>query len=230
MTMDNDSFDRLLAEYKDKNPTVLHEKTFIREVPALGGKYKLKITPIFFGEKYWNFLAVEILDSASDKKIGEYLRNYGKFYDTFWPFVKDGKEYAIYSRSYTSTRVMSLPDCADLGGEEPSAMGFCPVEFFVPEIDRYDRPINEPHGFVAGCIWGDDSSWKVQYLNLRDVENGVIRREQKFGYLELDDNRCLRDSVDLYGKHVRITTQIEFDLDANVNVSMVGTNEEDEDG
>lgn len=39
--------------------------------------------------------------------------------------------------------------------------------------------------FVWGCIWGDDSSWKVQYLDLSDVPKGEIRREERFGYVKL---------------------------------------------
>jgi hypothetical protein len=40
-------------------------------------------------------------------------------------------------------------------------------------------------GFVWGCVWGDDSSWKVQYLDLSDVRNGAIRRDERFGYVQL---------------------------------------------
>ena len=40
-------------------------------------------------------------------------------------------------------------------------------------------------GFVWGCLWGDDSSWKVQYLDLAEIQQGKIRREERFGYLRL---------------------------------------------
>ena len=40
-------------------------------------------------------------------------------------------------------------------------------------------------GFVWGCEWGDDSSWKIQYLDLRKVQQGVIVRSDRFGYVEL---------------------------------------------
>jgi hypothetical protein len=40
-------------------------------------------------------------------------------------------------------------------------------------------------GFVWGCVWGDDSSWKVQYLDLSDIQQGQLRREERFGYLKL---------------------------------------------
>lgn len=40
-------------------------------------------------------------------------------------------------------------------------------------------------GFVWGCYWGDDSSWKVQYLDLSRIEEGMISRDERFGYVEL---------------------------------------------
>jgi hypothetical protein len=40
-------------------------------------------------------------------------------------------------------------------------------------------------GFVWGCIWGDDSSWKAQHLDLRRVQEGVIARDERFGYVRL---------------------------------------------
>jgi hypothetical protein len=51
---------------------------------------------------------------------------------TFCPFQHDDRWYALYSADYTTTRVMSLPECRDLGGEEPTPSGFCPVEYYVP--------------------------------------------------------------------------------------------------
>src|SRR5262245_9428724 len=60
--------------------------------------------------------------------------NYPSFaVETFEPFeIGDLGWYALYSSNYTATRVMKLPECRDLGGEEPSSGGFCPVELFVP--------------------------------------------------------------------------------------------------
>jgi hypothetical protein len=86
-------------------------------------------------------------------------------------------------------------------------MGFCPVGFYVPDWwDLHDESIipgseywnadyewpSGEFGFVWGCVWGDDSSWKVQYLDLARIHSGVIRREERFGYVELatDGHRC----------------------------------------
>lgn len=86
--------------------------------------------------------------------------------------------------------------------EEPDAGGggFCPVGFYVPDwwdvndgslipgSEYWDADREWPtgdFGFVWGCHWGDDGSWKVQYLDLSQVQQGVVRREERFGYVEL---------------------------------------------
>jgi hypothetical protein len=73
------------------------------------------------------------------------------------------------------------------------------------------------HGFVAGCVWGDDSSWKIQYLNLCRVEEGIIEREERFGYIELPQSVSLRSAVHLYGlpdkPRVQIAVSTEWDLE-----------------
>ena len=51
-------------------------------------------------------------------------------------------------------------------------------------------------GFVAGCIWGDDSSWKIEVLDLAGVIAGTLRREARFGCCELPYGRSLRDALD----------------------------------
>jgi hypothetical protein len=83
---------------------------------------------------------------------------------------------------------------------EPKGNGFCPVGFYVPDwLDIYDEsfipgckywtadaewPVGD-FGFVWGCYWGDDNSWKVQYLDLSRVQQGIISRDERFGYVEL---------------------------------------------
>lgn len=78
----------------------------------------------------WQSLRVGVF--ADGKHIGEYIRNYSAFYRTFFPFAQNGKDYALYSPDYTGTRIMELPSCKDIGGEERSGSGFCPVDYFVP--------------------------------------------------------------------------------------------------
>jgi hypothetical protein len=82
--------------------------------------------------------------------------------------------------------------------------GFCPVGFYVPDWwdvhdgsiqpgseywdDKHDRWPDGTLGFVWGCYWGDDNGWKVQALDLSGVQDGVIKRDERFGYLHIDDN------------------------------------------
>ncbi|MCD9188358.1 MAG: hypothetical protein LUM44_18215 [Pyrinomonadaceae bacterium] len=210
------------------------------------------------GKNYWKYLNIGVFktENNAEEQVGEYNRNYSSFYNTFFHFQKDGKDFALYSPDYTGTRIMELPSCKDIGGEEPSAGGFCPTDFFVPayieqeiswetigakgkiggnvsnrrlnnpeeedltenieageflyqgtdelcKITTINRPLSPlnyyPFGFVAGCIWGDDSSWKIQYLDLSEVEKGILKREERFGYIELSDNVSLKDAISLSG-------------------------------
>ena len=50
---------------------------------------------------------------------------------------------------------------------------------------------------------GDDSSWKIQYSDLSRVEDGIIERDERFGYIELRGSVLLRDAI-----HVRGLRQI----------------------
>jgi hypothetical protein len=79
-----------------------------------------------------------------------------------------------------------------------------------------------PFGFVAGCIWGDDSSWKAQFLDLAEAENGVIKRDQRFGYIPLPDTLALNQAISMadyqcdpdedWANHISIAIQKKFDL------------------
>lgn len=87
----------------------------------------------------WKGTVVSIY--KDEEKIGEYIRNYHSYGEqTFHPFEKDGKWYAIYSENYTSTSIMSLPDCKKIGGQEAKASGFCPVDYFIPKYTLFYLP------------------------------------------------------------------------------------------
>ena len=221
----------------------------------------------------WHGVRVGVFrrENGIDVQVGEYERNYPSLFHTFAPFHLDGRDLALYSPDYTCTRLLELPSCRDIGGEDPDGNGFCPVDFFVPHFveleyhvddgPRKRRRIQMPKpenlaprtvpvrfparsghpervenhheapagpltyhrfGFVSGCIWGDDSSWKLQYLDLSQAATGVVRREERFGYVELPDGVRLEKAVDLsdyqsnptedYAHEVRITRTQRFDL------------------
>lgn len=138
---------------------------------------------------------MEVTETGGREQIGEFKRNYSCLYDTWEPFEQDGKFYALCSRDYTATAVMALPECEIIAEETPHGFGFCPTGFFVPtEMKSYiddDEP--EPlleewqgkFGFVCGCIWGDDTNWKIEFLDLSEINQGKITRDHRFGYVEL---------------------------------------------
>ena len=151
----------------------------------------------------WATTTVEVFRRASignkPEKVYEYERNYGLL-KTFEPFRQGGNEYALISPDYSATSVVDLATGLVVASEPTSSDAFCPVGFYVPDWwDLHDGLVipGSEHwkedcewptgqfGFVWGCVWGDDSSWKVQYLDLTAIQSGVIRREERFGYLEL---------------------------------------------
>jgi len=133
------------------------------------------------------------------ERVCKYERNYGLL-DTFEPFRQGGRDFALISQHYTGTSVLDLATGRVIAEEPVSPTGFCPVGYYVPDWwDVHDGsviPGNEywsadkewpagDFGFVWGCVWGDDSSWKVQHLDLSKSMSGVIRRDERFGYVEL---------------------------------------------
>ena len=180
-------------------------------------KYFVKVSEIKHEEPYWSYYNVDIYmrkEDGTEEKIGNYERNYHGFAErTFFPFRQGDKEYALYSKSYTATRVMELPSCEDLCGEEPKSHGFCPVEFYVPSDYDYDNyktyedylkdwedskpTLDGQFGFVAGCIWGDDTSWKIEFLDLSKISEGIFKREDRFGYIELPGNLRLKEAINV---------------------------------
>lgn len=146
----------------------------------------------------WTKVHVDVLDG--DTLVAGYDRNYSML-RTFEPFRQGDGDFALISTDYTATAVMNLDTGAVVAAEEPAPGGFCPVGFYVPDWwDVHDGsrlpgsmhwqgaddewPVGD-FGFVWGCVWGDDSSWKVQYLDLSSIRDGVIRRDDRFGYLKL---------------------------------------------
>lgn len=217
--------------------------------------YKVKIIQtVDHGKGHWKTLKVEVfrIEDAHEEQIGAYERDYHSLFRSFCWFRQHGKDYALYSPQYTTTRVMELPSCRDIGGEEPHTFGFCPVDYYVPAYldieeshNHHQEPItyrlHEPFdeddidpehhssisplwfyqfGLIAGCIWGDDSSWKIQYLDLSNIENGKITRTEKFGYIELPEGLTLRDATRIWydpdeTNHLSITIAVQkrFELD-----------------
>ena len=117
----------------------------------------------------------------------------------------------------------------DWCGEESSAYGFCPVEMCVPKYNKFsvgddreyytvdteyktcaefiaeqeDKNFVEvkycDFGFLCGCVWGDDTSWKLLYIDLSKVPNKELVISDKFGYWELPTGMKLKECIDMGG-------------------------------
>jgi hypothetical protein len=53
-------------------------------------------------------------------------------------------------------------------------------------------------GFLSGCVWGDDSSWKLRFIDLSEIPDKKLKIEDKFGYWELP-NMPLRKCINMSG-------------------------------
>jgi hypothetical protein len=63
-------------------------------------------------------------------------------------------------------------------------------------------------GFVAGCLWGDDSSDKIQFLDLSRISEGIITKDERFGYLELPARLTLKESLEISLERGELSIQI----------------------
>ena len=173
--------------------------------PAPRDKYFVKTSAKRSGPETWEEMFVDVFRRHASlgeaEKICRYERNYAMLH-TFEPFRQGTRELALISRDYTRTAVLDLIS-GEVIAEEASGSkgsGFCPVGFYVPDWwdvhheskipgAKYwsadaEWPVGD-FGFVWGCHWGDDTSWKVQYLDLSRVQQSVITRDDRFGYVEL---------------------------------------------
>src|SRR5690606_12111241 len=99
-----------------------------------------------------------------------------------------------------------------------ASVGLCPGEFHVTDNfdlwldprdteewsgwsdeDFAEMPVNErvtgEFGFVSGCVWGDDWAYKVQFIDLSRLSEGLVTSDERFGYFPLPNNLKLADAV-----------------------------------
>lgn len=95
-------------------------------------------------------------------------------------------------------------------GEEIPGAGFCPTDFrvfdwnekyYADSINKTmkDREGNEIYLYsledfnqvtgqwavYCGCHWGDDSSYKLRYIDLSRISEGIVNSDSRFGYFPL---------------------------------------------
>jgi len=193
-----------------------HQRWWIEEIdttglfvvppsPPLRARYSTQVSVIETAPGSWETLHVEVLDETR-RIVAAYDRNHPNLEQTFEPFRQGDRLFALISTDYTATSVIDLRTGAIIASEEPNAAGFCPVGFYVPDwwdvndgskipgsmywVEDDENPRGD-FGFVWGCVWGDDSCWKVQYLDLSQVQDGKILRDDRFGYVRLAADRRL---------------------------------------
>jgi hypothetical protein len=188
----------------------------IPQLPKPRDKYVAQGTPKPNRPGTWNSTIVQVSrrhsGSGELERICEFERNYSLL-QTFEPFRQGGRDFALIARSYTRTAVLDLASGTVIAEESETTpgAGFCPVGFYVPDWwDIHDGFLipGSPYwdtdeewpggkfGFVWGCYWGDDSSWKVQYLDLSAIESGVIKRDERYGYIPLATGDYASPSLD----------------------------------
>ena len=198
--------------------------------PKPRDRYTTRVTTITH-QRGWDTAHVDVLDG--DAVIASYDRNY-RMLQTFEPFRQGDRSFALISAHYTATSVMDLGTGQIVAAEEPSPNGFCPVGFYVPDWwDLHDgtklpgsthwRPADDEwpagdFGFVWGCVWGDDSSWKVQYLDLSSMRDGVIRRDDRFGYVKLATNTKLEPGDFIRCSSWQGERRVEFYIERGFNL------------
>jgi hypothetical protein len=243
------------AKYHNRGFVVReHAVTTDFEIPSRQkprDRYFVKTSAVKNRPGTWDSTRVEVFRRRPEnqaERVGEYLRTYNNMLQTFEPFRQGARELALISRDYTVTAVMDLATGEIIAeeNEKDPGYGFCPVGFYVPDwCDVNDGSVipgskywdadkewpTGDFGFVWGCYWGDDSSWKVQHLDLRRVQEGIIARDDRFGYVELVTGHhrspCLRPDAPVDPSHppdfinlsrdegqmrVRFAVQVGFDL------------------
>lgn len=136
----------------------------------------------------------------------------------------------------------------DWCGEDPHSAGFCPTEYYVPkyahvredneydvfyidgdyEYEEFSTILKNPYfvdlkycdfGFMSGCVWGDDISWKLRYIDLSRIPEKELVITEKFGYWELPAEplkKCVRmDGWEPEHDWVSIKKQEYFNLKNN---------------
>lgn len=225
-----------------------HERWWIEEIDTTGlfeippsppprERFSTKTTEVDTGDGTWDTLHVDVLDDAG-RIVADYDRNHWNLYQTFEPFRQGDRILALISSDYTATSVMDLATGKVIATEEPDAMGFCPIGFYVPDWwDINDGSVvpgstywDEDHempkgdfGFVWGCIWGDDASWKVQYLDLSRVQEGKVLRDERFGYIELASHPKLQPKEFIKCSFYRGKRKVTFSVLASFDLDNVAT-------
>lgn len=87
-------------------------------------------------------------------------------------------------------------------------------QFAADWCDEYLWSSSGQWGVYAGCVWGDDSSYKLRYVDLSKISEGIVTTDDRFGYVELPEGK-LKDliTLDAESKRIIVSVPVRFDLD-----------------
>lgn len=68
---------------------------------------------------------------------------------------------------------------------------------FLKDMSEFDFEKHTDFGFLSGCIWGDDTSWKLLYIDLSKVSDKELVISDKFGYWELPSTLKLKNCINM---------------------------------
>lgn len=221
--------------------------------PCLGTPFRIESETVVNGPGEWSSTKVSIFrDNKLIGEYLRNYHSFSNL--TFYPFRINDQWYALYSAHYTATRVMKLYEdrIEDWCGEEPSDHGFCPVELYVPRFnltiiegeeyytadcdvdyeeflsetknDAYVKTDYFKFGFLCGCVWGDDTSWKLRYIDLSNIEDKELIITDKFGYWPIPVALTLRESINLSSYEpefpiIKLSKEGIFNLETNKEYS-----------
>jgi hypothetical protein len=165
------------------------------------------------------------VNRLADEPIGQiyagaYTRLAPGLGETFEPFRQGRRDYALIATDKYHMGVLDLETGDIVAEERPSRSStgpaFCPLEFFVPDwwdvhgpnLDGPGEPVEwEPEynwpighfGLVYGQFWaGHDFS--LQCVDLSEVKQGYISRDDRFGKLPLRLNGPLHKVIHFSGE------------------------------
>jgi len=59
-------------------------------------------------------------------------------------------------------------------------------------------------------MWGDDGSWKIEFLDLSEIASVALKRDARFGYLEMPGDMSLRQAINMGDYRYDVTEEISY--------------------
>lgn len=182
-----------------------------------------------------NYMSFEILDLESHEVIAknpdtlitkEQAESLNRIFSSRDYNFEEGQ---VYNANNFCIAGFHVPDFFDIWGDSPKEMnGFKKrseggdYEFWQENVDNFLA--KRTFGYISGCHWGDDWSYKVQAFDLAPILEGKVANDERFGYFVLSG-----ELKDLYeegyyegdSRYLTLNTPIAFDM--NDDGSVKGT-------